>query len=78
MRDGESPEIVVLDSDCLMAKEEFGTVVATAEILAGRDSLDPAVNDGACARELVICFPPLPENTARTLARAIVSHRLFD
>lgn len=53
MWDGELPGISVLGSDCLMAKEEFGTVVATAEILAERDSLDPAVNDGACARGLV-------------------------
>ena len=29
MRDGELPEIFVLSSNCLMAKEEFGTVVAT-------------------------------------------------
>lgn len=29
MRDGELPEIFVLGSNCLMAKEEFGTVVAT-------------------------------------------------
>jgi hypothetical protein len=29
MRDGELPEIFVLGSNCLMAKKEFGTVVAT-------------------------------------------------
>ena len=29
MRDGELPDISVLGSNCLMAKEEFGTVVAT-------------------------------------------------
>ncbi len=36
MRDGELPEISVLGSNCLMAKEEFGTVVAT------EDSLPPS------------------------------------
>lgn len=53
MRDGELPDISVLGSNCLMAKEEFGTVVATEGSLPpGRPSRpvrsDLGLNPEAC------------------------------
>ena len=58
MRDGESPDISVLGSNCLMAKEEFGTVVATEGSLPPSRSFRPVrsnlgLNPEACRSILV-------------------------
>jgi len=63
MRDGELPEIFVLGSNCLMAKEEFGTVVATEGSLPPNRPYRPVrsnlgLNPEACREDSGQKAPP--------------------
>jgi len=71
IRDGELPEIFVLDSECLMAGE-FGVLFAMGQILASGDSLDLGLNPEACVRQM------LAEPAAREAFSAFIEKRRPD
>ncbi len=74
MRDGESPDISVLGSNCLMAKEEFGTVVATEGSLPPDRPSRPVRSDLGLNPEACRSIWVKPANRLNEVLRNIAEH----